>query len=164
MNVATVNTEFLEWLQGTRLAVSISEVWFPLVESLHVITMAIVAGTIFIVDTRLIGLTSAKLPFSHVANRLLPWTWWAFTCSVVTGTLMFMANATMYYANTPFRVKMLLLVLAGLNMLYFQNVTFLNVSAWDSGSPPATARLAGVISIGLWCGVIGFGRWIGFTI
>lgn len=158
-----MSVEFFEWLQGTRLAVSITEDWFPLVESLHVITLALVAGTIFIVDTRLIGLTSLKLPFSYVSERLLPWTWGAFACSVVTGALMFMANATVYYANTPFRVKMVLLVVAGLNMLYFQKVTFRRVSAWDSAHPPSAARLAGMISICLWCGVIGFGRWIGFT-
>src|SRR6185369_15150181 len=156
--------QFLEWVQGTRLAIAITETWFPLVESFHVITMAIVAGTIFIVDTRLVGLTSLKLPFTYISGRLLPWTWGAFACSVVTGTLMFMANATTYYENTPFRVKMVLLVLAGMNMLYFQKVTFRSVSTWDAGRPPAAARLAGVISIGLWCSVIGFGRWIGFVV
>jgi hypothetical protein len=158
-----VSIAFLEWLQGTPLAESISETWFPLIESLHVITMAIVAGTIFIVDTRLIGLTSMKLAFSHVSGRLLPWTWGAFACSAVTGTLMFMSNATGYYTNVPFRVKMGLLVLAGINMAYFQAVTFRSVSAWDRGRPPASARLAGVISVCLWCAVIGFGRWIGFV-
>jgi hypothetical protein len=160
---ATVSLEFLRWLQGTRVAVAVSEVWFPLVESLHVITMAIVSGTIFIVDTRLIGLTSTRLPFSYVSERMLPWTWGAFACSVVTGTLLFMSNATGYYDNTPFRLKMALLLLAGLNMLYFQSTTFRGVSAWDSGRPPTAARLAGLISIGLWGGVIGLGRWIGFT-
>ena len=158
-----MTAEFLEWLQATPLAVSISETWFPLIESLHVITMAIVAGTIFIVDTRLIGLTSMKLPFSHVLERLLPWTWGAFACSVLTGSLMFMANATGYYANIPFRVKMALLALAGANMLYFHRVTLRSVSTWDRDRPPARARLAGVISVCLWCAVIGFGRWIGFV-
>lgn len=159
-----MSVAFLEWLQGTPLAVSIAEEWFPLVESVHVITMALVAGTIFIVDTRLVGLTSTRLPFRYVSERLLPWTWGAFGCSVLTGTLMFMANATGYYDNTPFRVKLVLLLLAGLNMLYFQRVIFRGVSAWDAGRPPAAARAAGVISICLWCGVIGFGRWIGFVI
>jgi hypothetical protein len=158
-----VSVEFLEWLQGTSLALLIAEDWFPLVESLHVIAIAIVAGTLFIVDSRLIGLTSLKLPFTHVSDRLLPWTWVAFAASVVTGTLMFIGNATGYYENTPFRVKMALLVLAGVNMLLFQFVTFRGVSTWDADRPPFAARLAGVISIGLWCGIIGFGRWIGFS-
>ena len=155
--------EFLTWLQSSRLAVAVSEEWFPFVESLHVISMAIVAGTIFIVDTRLIGLTSTHLPFSYVSDRLLSWTWAAFACSVVTGSLMFMGNATGYYSNTPFRVKMLLLVLAGVNMLFFQKVTFRRVGEWDHIRPPIAARVAGVVSLGLWCGVIGFGRWIGFV-
>ncbi len=155
---------FLDWLQATPLAVSVAEEWFPLVESVHVIAMAIVVGTIFLVDTRLIGLTSTRLPFSYVSERLLPWTWVAFTCSVLTGTLLFMANATDYYHNTPFRVKMVLLLLAGLNMLYFQRVTFRGVAAWDAQRPPAKARLAGVISVSLWFGIIGFGRWIGFVL
>ena len=160
-----MSVSFLEWLQGTSLAVSIAEEWFPLIESLHVISMAIVAGTIFIVDTRLVGLTSTRLPFSYVSERMLPWTWGAFACSVVTGTLMFMANATGYYDNTPFRVRMVMLLLAGLNMLYFQKVTFRTVSAWNSGQrPPSAARLAGVMSIAVWSCVIGFGRWIGFVI
>ena len=159
-----MSVAFLEWLQGTPLAVSIAEEWFPLVESAHVITMALVAGTIFIVDTRLVGLTSTRLPFTYVSDRLLPWTWGAFGCSVLTGTLMFMANATGYYDNTPFRVKLVLLLLAGLNMLYFQSVVFRSVAAWDAARPPAAARAAGTISICLWCGVIGFGRWIGFVI
>lgn len=158
-----MSVEFLEWLQGTSLALFISETWFPLVESLHVIAVAIVAGTIFIVDTRLFGFASAKLPFTYVSDRLLPWTWGAFTGSVLTGTLMFIGNAVSYYENTPFRMKMLLLVLAGLNMLFFQWVTFRGVAAWDSERPPAAARAAGIVSITLWCGVIGFGRWIGFT-
>jgi len=158
-----MSVEFLEWLQGTPLALYVGETWFPLVESLHVIAIAIVAGTIFLVDTRLLGLVSAKLPFTYVSDRLLPWTWGAFAASVLTGTLMFMGNAVSYYENTPFRVKMLLLLLAGLNMLFFQLVTFRSVAAWDSTRPPAAARAAGLISITLWCGVIGFGRWIGFA-
>jgi hypothetical protein len=158
-----VSPEFLEWLQGTPLALFIAESGFPLVESLHVIAVAIVAGTIFLVDTRLLGLTSVKLSFTYVSDRLLPWTWGAFVGSVITGGLMFIGNAAGYYENTPFRLKMLLLLLAGVNMLFFQMVTFRGVAAWDANRPPAGARAAGLISISLWCGVIGFGRWIGFT-
>jgi uncharacterized membrane protein len=147
----------------TPLAVSVSEVWFPWVESLHVIAMAMVVGTIIIVDTRLTGWTSRHLRFTYVSERLLPWTWGAFGISVVTGTLLFMSNAQGYASNTPFLVKMVLLVLAGLNMLYFQNVTHRSVASWDAGRPIPAARRAGMLSLTLWILIIGFGRWIGFV-
>lgn len=154
---------FFEWLQNTPLAVKVGEDWFPYVESSHVVFLALVAGTIFTVDARLIGFASRQLRFTYVSDRLLPWTWGAFAGAVVTGALLFMANATSYAGNFPFQVKMVLLVLAGINMLYFQFVTYRGVSAWDTGTPPPAARAAGMISIALWCAIIGFGRWIGFV-
>lgn len=158
-----MNAAFFEWLQNTPLAISIGENWFPWVESAHVVALALVAGTIFIVDTRLVGLTSRQLRFSYLSERLLPWTWGAFICAAITGSLMFIANATGYISNTPFLIKMGLLVLAGLNMLYFQNVTFRSVANWDSGRPPQNARVAGYVSLVLWAGVIACGRWAGFV-
>lgn len=154
---------FLEWLQNTSLGVSIGENWFPYVESVHVVFLAVVAGTIFTVDARLLGLASRHLRFTYLSQRLLPWTWGAFVGAAVTGSLMFMANATTYAANKPFLIKMGLLVLAGLNMLYFQFVTHRDVARWDEGRASGAARAAGLLSILLWTGVIGFGRWIGFV-
>jgi len=76
---------------------------------------------------------------------------------------MFAANATSYAGNTPFRIKLVLLLLAGINMLYFQFVTFRTVEKWDTEVPVPAARAAGMLSILLWSGVVGFGRWIGFV-
>jgi hypothetical protein len=154
---------FFDWLQNTYLAVKVGEDWFPYVESAHVVCLATVAGTILTVDARLLGLASRHLRFTYLSERLLPWTWGAFICAAVTGSLLFMANATSYAGNTPFQYKMLLLLLAGLNMLYFQFVTFRNVSRWDTGTPAPAARLSGALSVALWCGVIACGRWVGFV-
>ena len=156
-------SEWLEWLQNSSLAVSISEDWFPWVESVHVVCLAVVAGSIFVVDSRLIGWTSRQLRFTYVSDRLLPWTWGAFIGAAITGTLMFIAGATNYAHNTPFLIKMCLLVLAAVNMLYFQFVTFRSVQSWDTGKPIPAARAAGAVSLTVWCLVIGFGRWIGFV-
>ena len=78
-------------------------------------------------------------------------------------SLLFIAGATNYTSNAPFLIKMGLLVLAGINMLYFQFVTFRSVAQWDNGRPIPAARAAGALSLVLWCLVIGFGRWIGFV-
>jgi hypothetical protein len=158
-----VNPTFFEWLQNTSLAIKVGEDWFPYVESAHVVFLAIVAGTIFTVDARLLGLASRQLRFTYLSEHLLPWTWGAFVGAAITGTMMFVANATTYADNTPFLIKMGLLLLAGVNMLYFQFVTLRGVQLWDAGKPVAAARAAGLLSILLWCGVIGFGRWIGFV-
>jgi len=154
---------FLEWLQNTALAVTVGESWFPWVEAAHVVFLAAVAGTIFTVDARLIGFASKQIRASYLAERMLPWTWVAFIGAVITGVLMFMANAVGYTSKAPFLIKMGLLLVAGLNMLYFQLVTWRGVAAWDTGTPPTAARAAGIISIVCWVGVVAFGRWIGFV-
>jgi uncharacterized protein YqjF (DUF2071 family) len=95
---------------------------------------------------------------------MLRLTWAAFCIAVLAGVLMFAANAHTYYANTAFRLKMLSLLGAGLNMAIFQGVTYRTVSAWDRNVPtPLAGRVAGALSILLWLTVIFFARWIGFT-
>lgn len=146
-----------EWMRGSLKAL-------PIVNALHVIALAIVFGTIFIVDLRLLGYPSKARAFTRVSGEVLRWTWAAFALAVVTGALLFAANATTYYNNTPFRLKMLVLVLAGINMAVFQFITARSVSKWDVDvSAPWAARIAGLLSITLWTAVIFLGRWIGFT-
>jgi Family of unknown function (DUF6644) len=154
---------FFEWLQNTPPAVAVGEVWFPWVESTHVLFMAAVVGSILTVDARLLGFGLRHLRVTYISKRLLPLTWGAFAGSAITGTLLFMANATNYIHNKPFLAKMVILVLAGLNMLYFHLITYRHVDQWDSGKPVPAARAAGLISTFLWLGVIVCGRWIGFV-
>jgi hypothetical protein len=157
--------EFSEWLGNTSVGMAVADDWFPKVECVHVIALATVVGTIFLVDTRLIGLTSTRLSFRQISSRLLPWTWAGFILAVITGLLLFSSNAVAYYENGAFRLKLVLMILAAVNMLYFELVTFRNVAAWEtSAKPPFAARLAGVLSVVLWCGVIMTGRWIGFSL
>ena len=146
-----------EWMRTSVKAM-------PIVESIHVLAAATVFGTVFIVDLRLLGFPNLRRPFTRVSDEMLRLTWAAFFTALVTGALMFAANANTYYANTAFRFKMLALLLAGLNMAIFQLVTFRTVGAWNTDvRPPSAARTAGVLSILVWVTVIFFARWIGFT-
>ncbi len=158
-----MQTSFFQWLQDTPLAVAVGESWFPWVESTHVMFMAAVAGSILSVDARLLGIGWPQLRLSYIAQKLLPITWIAFAGAAITGTLMFMANATNYIHNKPFLAKMILLAVVGLNMLYFHLVTYRNVGKWDTGRPAPAARTAGILSTALWLAVIACGRWIGFV-
>jgi len=156
---------FFESLQNSAIAqwVNTAGPTYPIVESLHVIAIALVFGTILIVDLRLLGLASTNRPFTRVAHDLLRLTWGGFVLAVITGALLFLPNATSIYINSNFQIKMILLIAAGINMFIFEVVTARDVSVWDTKFPPNTARLAGLLSIGLWMGVIVFGRLIGFT-
>src|SRR5215469_16058502 len=93
---------------------------FPIVESVHVISFTLVVGTIVIVDLRLLGLASVQRSFRRMSSDILKWTWAAFAVTVATGLIMFSTNAQIYYHNPFFRTKMVLLVLAGINMGAFE--------------------------------------------
>jgi hypothetical protein len=136
----------------------------PLIEATHVLAIATVFGTILIVDLRLLGVAGTGRPYSVVAREMLAKTWTAFVLAVITGALMVAPNAITYYGNTAFRLKLLALVLAGLNMVIFQLLTARTMPAWDtSPRAPAAARTAAIISLLLWTAIIFLGRWIGFT-
>lgn len=146
-----------EWMRSSVKAM-------PVVESIHVLAVAMVFGTILVVDLRLLGFPNTQRPFTRVSGEMLRYTWVAFCIAVITGALMFTPNAITYYGNTAFRFKLLTLLCAGINMVIFQLITVRGVAAWDQGRPTPTAgRIAGLLSIVLWTAVIFFGRWIGFT-
>lgn len=146
-----------EWMRNSLKAL-------PIIEAVHVMAVALVFGTILIVDLRLLGIPHTRRPITRVEEELIWLTWVGFAVAVVTGILLFVVNATTYFDNTAFRFKLLALLGAGVNMAIFQYVTFRGVAAWDQNTlPPPAARLAGVLSIALWTGVIFLGRWIGFT-
>lgn len=136
---------------------------FPLVETVHVLALSTVFGSIFMIDMRLLGLGHRDAKVSALSRAVLPWTWSAFAIAAVTGSAMFISKATTYFYNVPFRLKFLVMALAGINMLVFQFGVNRTVTAWDIGPIPRRARVAGALSILLWMGVIYCGRWVGFT-
>ncbi len=137
---------------------------FPLIESVHVIGLTMVFGTIVIIDLRLLGVASTARPFTAVASDVFKWTWAGFAVAVVTGALMFVTNASTYYQSGYFLAKMALLALSGLNMLMFELTARRSVHAWDrDNSAPTSGRAIAAVSLIIWIGVIVMGRWIGFT-
>jgi len=138
---------------------------FPVIESLHVLAVAIVFGTILIVDLRLLGVAAHRRGAERLIAELLSYTWVAFLLAVITGALMFISNAVAYAANTQFLLKMVAIAVAGLNMAWFHSTAYRRISQWDEMLPPPTeARIAGLLSLLTWTTVIFLGRWIGFTL
>jgi hypothetical protein len=155
------------WLQDTTIATAIREndVLFPWIETVHVIAVVLVVGSISIVDFRLLGLASRDRPVGRLMREILPLTWGAFAVAAIAGSLLFSSKAVDYAHNFFFQGKMILLALAGVNMAVFHAFTGRDTTRRnDAASPPLSARIAGSTSLILWVTVVAFGRWIGFTL
>ena len=156
---------FCRWLEQTPPGAAVREsLWlFPAVETLHLLGMTALMGTIAIVDFRLLGCAMRRTPVSVLARCLLPWAWAAFAIQVLTGGLLFSSEAVKMVANPAFRLKMFLIALAGLHALAFHLAARRRMASWDErGNLPLAARCAGLVSILIWVGVVAAGRWIGF--
>ena len=139
--------------------------WFPLLESIHVIAAAMVVGTILWVDLRLIGVAAVQYPITTMSRELVPWTWGAFVVATIPGIGMFITRAASHVLNPAFQSKMVLLVLAGLNMAYFHFKLYKDIAQCDSLDITSTQlKIAGSLSLFLWAGVMLAGRWIGHII
>jgi hypothetical protein len=157
---------FLKSLEASGLATSIRDslFLFPLIESTHVFGLALVFGTISIIDLRLLGIASTQRSFQRMASDILKWTWAAFALTALTGALMFSTNARVYYHNSFFRTKMLLLALSGLNMLVFERTARRTIHSWDkSPTAPPAGKAVAALSLAMWISIICMGRLIGFT-
>ena len=157
---------FLKLIEASRFATTIRDsIWmFPIIESIHVMSFSLVVGTIAIIDLRLLGLASTQRSFQRMASDILKWTWAAFALAVATGLTMFTTNAPIYYHNPFFRTKMVLLVLAGVNMAVFEMTAGRTVHSWDKARPaPRSGKAVAVLSLAIWISVIFMGRLIGFT-
>lgn len=138
-------------------------VW-PLLESAHVLTLMLFVGTAAMLDLRLLGLTFRTVPASEFTGRLLPWTRASFVVMAITGLLLFYATPLRYYQNIFFRVKVVLLVAAGLNIWWFHARVHQRVHTWDlTMPPPRAARLAAVLSLSAWMGVVVTGRMVAYN-
>jgi hypothetical protein len=156
---------FCQWLENSSFATAIHQsLWlFPMLETAHLFGIVSLVGATSALDLRLIGLTMKGEPVSRIARRLLPWAWAGLTIQVVTGFCLFASEATRCFENKAFRIKMVMLVLAGLNALIFHQTVYRRVASWDEApATPLGAKLAGCCSILLWFGIVAAGRWIAF--
>ena len=140
------------WVLGS------SWVW-PLLEILHFIGLSLLLGSLLVIDLRLAGFfRGIDIRATH---RLLPWTLFGFSLNLITGALFVIGDPARYFANIGFRVKMLLVLLAGLNALWFYFRIDSAMRSWaPHGDTPALAKTIAFLSLGLWCGVLLLGRLI----
>ena len=154
-----------KWLEQTWVGMAVRDsLWlFPTIETLHLFGIVLLVGSTSALDLRLLGLSLRNQPVSTVAGRLLPWAWVGFLVQIVTGVLLFSSEATKCYTNMAFRLKMLMILLAGVNAMVFHWTAYRSVGKWDDApTTPIGAKFAGSFSILLWFGIVAAGRWIAF--
>lgn len=141
-----------------------NDLLFPLIESVHVLAVCLVVGSIAVVDLRLLGFASVDRPVGRLMRSILPITVGAFGLAVAAGSLLFISHASKYLENRFFIAKITLIALAGVNMAVFHLIGARNLDQWENDAlPPLFARVAGGLSLFLWVSVVACGRWIGFT-
>jgi hypothetical protein len=137
---------------------------YDLIESVHVWTLCLFFGLTVMFDLRLLGWVMRGVPVSEVARRLLPWTITGFVIMVISGALLFSAIPLRSYQSIFFRAKMLMLLLAGVNVWIFHSGIYRRVEKWDlAGAPPRAARVAGALSLFLWIAIVLSGRMIAYN-
>jgi len=138
---------------------------FPTFETIHVIAIVTVVGSIAVMDLRLLGAASQECAVTEMSRDTLPWTWGAFVLAMITGSLLFISKATTYIVNPFFVGKMFLILIAGINMGIFHLFTWRTVKHWDEGCKvPMGGKIAGAVSLGFWVIIVFVARAIGFTL
>lgn len=158
--------DILQWLNDSAVGTAIREsLWlFPIVETIHVAAIVLVVGSIARLDLRLAGLVERERAVTEMCQQLLPWTWISFVAALGSGVLLFIAKPFIYLDMAFFDVKILLILLAGLNMLVFELITYRGVAEWDCALvPPVQVRFAAGLSLAFWISVVMCGRLIGFV-
>ncbi len=158
---------FCKWLDHTSMGTAIRDsLWlFPIIETLHIFGIISLVGSTSILDLRLLGFAFRDEPVSKLGRRFLPWAWFGFAVQVITGLLMFSSEAVKMYGNWAFQLKMLLILVAGLNAFVFHSLAYKSVGKWDRDPvAPFSARIAGSVSILLWFAIVAAGRWIAYVV
>jgi hypothetical protein len=157
---------FCEWLANTQGSIALHEsTWgYPVVESVHVLALCLFLGLAAMLDLRLLGVTMRAAPVSEVVERLLPWTIAGFVLMVISGALLFYAIPVRTFQNIFFRIKVVMLILSGLNAWVFHSTVYRRVAEWDLDPvPPKRARVAAGLSLALWAGIVVAGRMIAYN-
>ena len=139
-------------------------IWmYPIVEIFHIIGFVVLVGSIAMFDLRVLGFARA-LPVMALGRHLLPWSVASLALIVPAGLMMFSAHPHDFVSNGVFQLKLLLIILAGLNALMFHVGVHRTVATWNTATPPpALARAQALASLAIWVAVICCGRLLAYT-
>ncbi len=151
---------WFEWMDAFPRSIAMRESLyaFPVLLTIHLISLAMFAGLVVMMDLRLLGVAYRGTPFSEVQARLFPWQMVGMVVTSLAGLLLFYGQPMRYFGKVLYWIKMALMVLAGVNMLLFHFLTYRSIDKWDLTNPPVAAKVAGWLSLALWACIVAFGR------
>jgi hypothetical protein len=154
---------FLGWIENTSLSVAIREggLPYPVIGGLHLLSIALFGGMVLATDMRLLGWVMQSRKVSDVVEQLRPWKWLGLVFVSVTGFLLMWAEPVRLYQSPSFWIKMALFALVGVHAAIFRPGVYRDPEKLDSGIT-GQAKLAAVLSLLLWAGLIAAGRFIAF--
>ena len=158
--------EFAVWLAETKWSIALHEslYLYPWIESTHVLSICLFFGTLLFVDLRLTGKVFNNLSVTDMNRKVLPLTLFGFLVMSVTGLLLFYAIPVRNYQNIFFRIKILLIVIAGINAFFFHRRMSKEAKVWDKDSSiPSSMKNSAITSLVLWSSVIISGRMIAYN-
>jgi hypothetical protein len=134
---------------------------YPVTEAVHIAGLALLFGSIVVVDLRLLGL-GRRVPLRALVDFAVPWSLLGFLLALCTGLMMFTAHAAEFLVQPVFMLKMGLVLAAGVNAAVLHTGPLRQAEASPGAAPPPRVRSAAVLSILLWLGVIACGRLLAY--
>lgn len=156
--------EFCDWLSATPLSVAFQSAnWFvPLVQTIHIIAIAILLTAVYVISFRLVGLTRGRQSLPTMMAKSTPWIWIALAVLLFTGALLTITEPGRELLNWVFRVKMLLVLTLALVLAWLQSRVRANPNLWAQ-PPKFHARAVGIVCVILGAAIITAGRWIAYV-
>ena len=157
---------FCDWLSTTGISVAFQSAnWFvPLVQTMHIIAIAILLTSVYIMSFRLIGFRRGALPLAALSARSTPWIWAALCVLLISGILLTITEPARELLNWVFRIKMLLVLILAAILLLVQTRVRRNPEYWtESPARRLAARAIGILFIVIGAGIVTAGRWIAYV-
>jgi hypothetical protein len=157
----------LVWLHDTSFGTLIREsTWAePIIETIHVLTLTVFLGFIILLDLRLLDLIMLRTRVSTVFQQLKPWLFGSFGIMLITGISLFAGDPVLFYGTIFFKLKMLMLLAAALNVIVFNLTLGRTLMQWDARArTPRAVKISGLLSLVLWVAVVACGRGIAYVL
>ena len=153
---------FFQWCESLWIGQFVvgSNWLFPVIESVHLLGLALLGGSVFLVDLRLLGLGLKDRAVSELACDARPWMIAGLSVMILTGVPLFLCEAVKCYYSTAFWIKMTTLPIA---LTFAFTVRSRVALAEPVHGSARRQQLVGALSMALWFTVAAAGRWIGFS-